>query len=408
MFGVVMAAGLAANARAYTVGGKMDMTVVAEYGDPSLAQSPPDAGHPAYYVAYDGGYIEAGDPIAGERPPAAAALARALAAALASQHFLPAVPGTAPSLVLVYHWGRLGRDSFQIRQSPWTLQPNLLARVALVTPKKYESRIEQDLIDHRSPVGGHIPILDVTERDLLQMIADNRYFVVVSAYDYPSVAQRDARLAWRLKLSTPTPGVAMDEALMTLLQGGAAYAGRNLTATQSTRATMAPGGGADGGAPPFEGFAPPPSVGRELNPAYLTELVRRDHALFTGETTDDQRDVRARPAANDGGTAFLPASLAARIRAYAQEKTALQGELAALIERRTPGPDTRAAIDDFNRANAARIARLTAEREAIRDELARLAAANTDARAGKSLAALQQEFAADVRQLAGGAAPGDN
>ena len=89
----------------------------------------------------------------------------------------------------------------------------------------------------------------------------------------------------------------------------------------------------------------------------------------------------------------------ARINAYEQEKSTLQDSLTARIKEHTPGADTRQAIDAFNQENAGRIASLTTEREAIRDELAKLAAANTDAAAGKSLNALQKEFAAGVQEM---------
>ena len=57
------------------------------------------------------------------------------------------------------------------------------------------------------------------------------------------------------------------------------------------------------------------------------------------------------------------------------------------------------SIDAFNQENATRIAALTTEREAIRNELAKLAAANTDVAAGKSLNALLKEFAAGVQEM---------
>jgi hypothetical protein len=404
----LVATGLATNARAFTWGGKMDMAVVAEFGDPAVTPTRPTAGRPAYYVAYDGGYIEAGDPIGGEKPPAAAAVAQAVAAALASQHFLPAGPGTSPSLLLIYHWGLINRDSFQLRSS-LQLQPNLRARIALLTTAKYARRIEEDLLDRRQPVDVHIPIIDPTERDLLQLIRDNRYFVVVSAYDYASVARKAAKLAWRLKLSTRAAGVAMDEALPALLRGGAPYLGRNLTDTQYVREPVVPAGRVEVGAPKVEAFLPPPETAPPLSPPYLDGLIDRDHAQFTGKRADSgPTDNDAAPAADpDAGTAFLPPALAARIRAYEQQKAALQAALAAQIGGRAAGPDTSRAIDAFNQANAARIAALTTERETIRDELARLAAANTDAAAGKSLEALQHEFTADAQQLSAGTG-GDN
>jgi capsule polysaccharide export protein KpsE/RkpR len=89
----------------------------------------------------------------------------------------------------------------------------------------------------------------------------------------------------------------------------------------------------------------------------------------------------------------------ARIKAYQHEKSALQDALTARIVTHTPGADTRQAIDAFNQENAGRIASLTREREAIRDELARLAAATTDAATGKSLNTLLKEFADGVQEM---------
>jgi len=53
-------------------GRNLQMVVVAEQTGAMTAPALPTPEHPASYVAFDGGYIEAGDPIANLQPPAAA------------------------------------------------------------------------------------------------------------------------------------------------------------------------------------------------------------------------------------------------------------------------------------------------------------------------------------------------
>ncbi len=387
-------------ASAFTWGGKLDMTVVAEQENPQAAPATPTADHPAYYVAYDAGYIEAGDPIGGEKPPAPAAVAEALHSALASQHYLPATATSSPSLVLVYHWGLLNRDTYQIRNI-FQIQPNLRARISLVSTKKYAKRIIEDLMDRRQPVSVHIPIIDPTEQELLQLVHDNRYFVIVSAFDYASVTQGRARLVWRVKLSTRSAGAAMREALPTLLRGGAPYFGRNVGETEYVSEPLVRPGQVHVGTPQVAEYLPPPEVKQQVNQQYLDGLMHHEHVWYSGEVTNEigpDRDSVA-PTADPASESFLPPGLTARIHSYEQEKASLQEALATRLKGTTPGPEASAAIDAFNRENAKRIAALTAERRAIRDELARLAAANTNAEHGKTLQALQQEFAAGVHEL---------
>jgi len=277
VFGVVLAVALAASARAYTWGGKLDMLVVAEQTDAGAKSAPPTAAQPATYVAFDGGYIEAGDPIGGLHPPAAAAVAQALAAALAGQHYQAAAGPPPPALLLVYHWGLLARDTKQIR-TVFQLQPNLTARISLVAPAKYAARIGEDLLDRRQPALVRVPILDPRERDLIQFANDDRYFVIVSAYDFASVARGDAQLLWRTKMSTRSPGVALADAVPTLLQGGAPFFGRNLAETQIETPPLVAAGGA--AAPET---APPPDVLQALNQTYLNSLIHQEHGEFSGE-----------------------------------------------------------------------------------------------------------------------------
>jgi hypothetical protein len=416
----VLAAGGVAPSRAADDGssfwsGKLYMVVVAEQPHPESKISLPTADHPAYFVAYDGGYIEEGDPIANEKPPAPADVAQVLYRSLAPQHYLPATDQSLPSVLLIYHWGLLNRDSIEIRSS-LSLGPNERARIALVTTARYARMIEQDLLDERTTREMHartwIPyFLNFRERDMLDLSRDDRYFVIVSAYDYAALANHHAKLLWRAKMSARSAGAAMATALPALLRTGAPYFGQNLDEPQIVKASEVPAGRVEVGTPKVEEFLPSPAVARELADPYVRRLVRREHIRFSGIRRSDapaDSDSPPPPAAGASSESFLPPPLAARINAYQHEKSSLQEALAASIKEHTPGADIRQAIDAFNHANAARIAGLTTAREAIRDELARLAAANTDATTGKSLNALQQEFAAGIDQLAAESNSGPN
>ena len=400
-FTVGMAAAAMAANQSAPDGKKFYMAVVAERTDQAAKPALPTPDHPAYYVAYDAGYIEAGDPIGGEEPAPAAVVAQALRGTLASQNFLPS---SAPSLLIVYHWGVIRPDSHQIRDT-FNIQPNLKARIALVSPSRQAGEIENYLLEQRmgriSPAFRVPNFLPSPERDLLDLARDDRYFVIVSAYDFAALTRRETKLLWRVKVSTRSPGESMAEALPALLSGGAPYLGRHLTDMQSLKAPLFPADLAAAGTAGAQEFLPPPEVARQLDEGYMRHLIHEEYLQFSGDIFSGDKGGNYPPptAANASGESFLPPALAARINAYEQEKSTLQDALTARIKEHTPGADSRQAIDAFNQENAGRIASLTTEREAIRDELAKLAAANTDAATGKSLNALLKEFAAGVQEM---------
>jgi hypothetical protein len=202
-------------------------------------------------------------------------------------------------------------------------------------------------------------------------------------------------------MSTRSVGVAMDEAMPALLGAGGPYFGRNLRETANLHAPVVPTWG-EAGRPGGQEATPPPAAVPQVDERFLQDLVAREHLEFSGERFEVRPNNGSRPAPAPSAPAaqsLLPAALASRVDAYQREKSALQEGLAAQVKAHLPGTDTRQAIDAFNQENAPRIQALAREREAIRDELSRLAAASTDPAAGKSLSALLQEFTADVRQL---------
>jgi hypothetical protein len=271
-------------------GRNLQMIVVAEQTDQKTAPDLPKPDHPAFYVAFDAGYIEAGDPIANEKPPASSAMAEALRNTLAARGYQPAATGQ-PQILFVYHWGLLNRDSHAIRNGN-TIDPNLHARLALLTTTKQDRDIESQLLDRRllgrtNRELGMPTFVNFHYREIMELTHDDSYFVVLSAYDCASVSRQEARLLWQVKMSTRSAGVAMADALPTLLQGGAAYFGRDLDGFRNITAPLIAGNQTESGTAGAQDFSPPSGVAGPLDQSYLRELMKRAHAEFSGAHAGD-------------------------------------------------------------------------------------------------------------------------
>jgi hypothetical protein len=272
-------------------GRSLEMVVVAERTDAQVSQTVPSPGLPVSYVALDGGYIEAGDPVANEHPPGAAAMAQALQRELSSLSYEPASGAATPSLALIYHWGRLYRDSHEVRNGT-LIDPNLHARLSLLTTSRQDREIESFVLDRQltgriNPAFRSSLVLTIQERDALELARDDRYIAVLSAYDYRSVSERQPKLLWRVKMSTLNVGASMADALPTLLHGGAPYLGSNLGGFESlkvplvTAAEPVPG-------PAVERFSPPLGNTGSLDGQFLRSLMKLEHDEFSGAHVYDK------------------------------------------------------------------------------------------------------------------------
>jgi hypothetical protein len=254
------------------------MLVVAE----QMQAAPSVQGNPVSYVAFDGGYIEAGDPIAGEGPPSADQVSQALNAALASQGFRSA-QGT-PDVVLTYHWGILRIDHTQIRV-PYGIKTNLRARIELVSTEKLGAEVENHILLREKGNGSNDSVSSprILAGQLETVVQDSkypRYFVVVSAYDYQALAHHEARLLWRTKLSALETEGPMDEVIPTLIANGAPYFGKNLTDLKDVTASMVK-------APSMAvatAYSPPTPESLRLDKHFVDALLKSEHVKISGVT----------------------------------------------------------------------------------------------------------------------------
>jgi len=267
---------------------RLDLVVVAETSAAGTKLARPTPDQPVYYVAFDDGYREAGDPIANEKPPAAAAVARALRQTLAAEGYRPATAQMPPTLLLVCHWGSLNRDSLAIRNG-MEIDPNLKARVSLVAGRRYERQIDDDILQRQISRDLHTnfpapPFLSDQARELRQLAQDNRYFVIVTAYDYAALGRHDARQLWRTKMSASNAGAAMAATVPALIRGGGPFFGRDADEPQFVRAPLVPGEQVETGAPDAI------SASGQRDDPFVRELAGKEGAEVTG----------TRPRANSG------------------------------------------------------------------------------------------------------------
>jgi hypothetical protein len=275
------AAGFSSQAAAGIFSNKIDMLVVAEQAQ--AAQASHDS--PVPYIAFDGGYIEAGDPIVGDTPPTADQVSQSLHAALANQGFQAALGS--PSVVLTYHWGVLRVDHLQIK-APYGIKSNLIARIELVSTHQLGAEVENHILGRERGSGmnedASAPRLLVGPLETIRQDSTQpRIFVIVSAYDYQGLVHREAKLLWRVKMSTQERSGEMEEVIPALLAAGGRYFGKNFTEIQDIDAPGTPA------AQPVSSAAharPSPET-YQLDKDFLDGLLKQERARFSGMDADN-------------------------------------------------------------------------------------------------------------------------
>ena len=238
---------------------------------------------PTTYVAFDGGYIEAGDPESGDEPPSATQVRQSLEAALAAQGFQES--DKVPKLLITYHWGVLRIDTLQIHV-PFEVRQNLSARISLVSTQKMDAEIENHILDRERGNGENLNVssprfLTGELESVVSRARRPRIFVVVSAYDYQSLFGRHvAKLIWTTKLSAQETSGDMVEVIPPMLAKGTGYFGTdspNVIAVGATLVSKASSLGAPASPEPSPEYY-------HLDPASMAKLLAHDREEITGES----------------------------------------------------------------------------------------------------------------------------
>ncbi|MSU24382.1 MAG: hypothetical protein EXS32_11230 [Opitutus sp.] len=213
-----------------------DVNVVVDMTEAGRKVAPPTKGQPAFYYPVLAGYRESGSLVAGEKSPPPTPVAKLLAKALAAQHYYVMGAKTpTPTLILVFHWGYMNPqiddtgDDENPSQIFWN-QKEMLALVAGNTVKNVGSFSSE-------------------REDILQNMRDDRYFVIVSAYDFEAAKEKKKVLLWQAKMSTPSNRVSLAQVIPSMITAGGPRFGRETKLPESVTAPLAKEGKVEIGTP---------------------------------------------------------------------------------------------------------------------------------------------------------------
>ncbi|HTQ30255.1 MAG TPA: hypothetical protein VMI53_03510 [Opitutaceae bacterium] len=210
----------------------------------------PTSGNPAFYYPYVIGYEEVGSIAAGNKIPADAAIKHAIAEALASQgYFVTHVNGTKldppPSLILVLRWGNISAVRYDDVDDNGARTHNYNERAHQKEMLLVGVKLS-DFGDDR-----------LVKKDLISSADKNRYYVVISAYDFGTYyTKHKTVLLWISRMSVSRQDLDLDQVIPSLISAGTPFLGRE-TLEPRIIDVQAPTGKVDIGTPMIKGYVEP-------------------------------------------------------------------------------------------------------------------------------------------------------
>lgn len=185
--------------------------VVGDVTEMGRKLSPPSSQQPVYYFPLVVGYKELGATIAGEKVPEKNVVLHTLAKELAKQHYLVMNDQHPPDQVLVFWWGSMNPE---------------IQDFGLNDPSQEVFFNEREML---SLVGAYKTsgITPWQYNDLRTAARDNRYFIILIAFDYAAARQRQKKLLWMAKMSTDAVGTNLPEVITALAASGGPAFGRD-------------------------------------------------------------------------------------------------------------------------------------------------------------------------------------
>jgi hypothetical protein len=161
----------------------------------------PDKDHPVYYVVLtpDQPKTAPAEPAPGA--PTRSAVLTEFATALARRHYLPAEPGHPPELVLSCWWGTADPQLENFGTDDALEETSFAERDmdALVGSSK-----KQELMSWHS-------------KDLRAAMREERHYLIVMAFDYAAAVQKQKKILWITRTSTPSASIDLRGAIAALV-----------------------------------------------------------------------------------------------------------------------------------------------------------------------------------------------
>lgn len=170
---------------------------------------PPTLERPARCALGSGGYHEWGGVRAGEKPTKLAQIDPIVRAALRINSYEGLRAGESPDLVIVFHWGCIRPEASGLSRGRYDVVVNQLDMLDLVGGRVLENNNDR-----------------ILRSALIDAAAEERYFLIVSAFE-PAAYARDTKiLLWRTQVSVPLPGITQEQAFPILAATGGTHFGR--------------------------------------------------------------------------------------------------------------------------------------------------------------------------------------
>lgn len=264
LLAAVLAASAAPPARA------TDVIVYSRVTDAGRKLAAPTADHPVYYLLVSGGFGEAGQTVRGENSPPPAVVEHLVREALGTQGYVPATKQSPRiDIFIVFNWGYL---------NPIIVSTFEEGRVNPRNPSEPPPLIEhQEILNEQQMLGllGAAALddkqfaTDSQVQQIAQAAGEDRYFVVLSAYDFPAITHKVRKLVWRAMMSLPAAGTDLTESLPALVKAGAPYFGRESGLPQHVVEPLVPPGKVEIGPAKVEEYLPT-IVARPAKPGATT------------------------------------------------------------------------------------------------------------------------------------------
>jgi hypothetical protein len=212
--GLTLLLGLAAAATGVSAAERLcEVNVNVALTEEGREVSPPSPEHPAYYFPVLANYREDDGVETGEKAPAREVLTRPLVGALMREGYHVASAKTPPpTLLLVFYWGAVSAEIEEMSDDPDEPDPVPLN--------------EKEMLTLVGANATHHLQLSIGRQRVLNAAAEDRYFVIVTAYDYAEARRKKKTLLWQARMSTPAAGVTMPDVVKALVDNGAPRFGR--------------------------------------------------------------------------------------------------------------------------------------------------------------------------------------
>lgn len=188
----------------------------------------PTAENPVYYAAVSVGYQDIGPSSAGTTPPPNADVVKAMTKILDLHHYKLASNKHAPQLVIVYSWGRLSPDKWDVGGSASTNSRIVMNRDQILSylgGYKLGLGSSPDKIED-SFFGPGASMVNVDAASIDQISDQPFYVVSLAAYDVDSAKTDKPQLLWRTRVSCPSIGHSLPEVLPTMLTIAGPFVGK--------------------------------------------------------------------------------------------------------------------------------------------------------------------------------------